>query len=209
MSATMRAALFAVGLSPGFGVVAAIAGLFLVCSFGLAFVSFRSTEPDFRGSLIAFLGTAGVIVHVLLAIQDPASAVGFLSGTVGASVAVVAASRTIGSRPNSLTAQALGVAGLVWIAGSVTVVGGSAAADWPYVFAGTVGAATLSRAVLVSWSGLVDDDLLAYRRASLALGGAFLLPAIVGVAFGSEVLFVAYLVAVGVLVVCWWLVRAR
>lgn len=209
MSAGMTTDILAVGLGPGFAVVAVIAGLFPVCSFGLALAAVRSTDPDFRGALIAFLGTAGVVVHVLLAARDPASAVGYLSGTVGASVSVVAASRSTSSRPNALTAQTLGVAGLVWISGSVTVVGGSAAADWPYVFAGTVGAATLSRAVLVSRAGPVDDDMPAYRRASLALGAAFLLPAAVGAAFGPEVLFVSYLVAVGVLVVCWWLVRAR
>lgn len=197
------------GLSPGFVIVAGVAGLLLVCALGLAIAALRSPDRNSRDAVIALPGATGVALHVVLAVRNPASIVGFLSGTAGASVAVVAAFRTTDLIPNDLTAQALGVTGLVWIAGSVTVVGGTVATAWPFALAGIVGAATITGAVIASRVDPGNRALPGLRRASVALGTALLVPALVGFAFGPEVLFVLYLVGVGVLVICWWLVRAR
>lgn len=194
-------------LGPELAVVGGVAALLLTASVGLLLVDFRSTEHALGGGPVAFLGAGGVVLHAGLAVGDPASVVGFLSGTVGASAAVVVASRTLDSRPTALTAQALGVTGLVWIAGSVTVVGATTAADWPFAVAAVAGTACLAGVFLASRAG--PADVLAVSRGGwLAVGAALLVPAVVGLAFGSEVLFVSYLVGVGVLVVCWWLARA-
>jgi len=195
------------GLSPGFAVVTAIAGLLLGSACALVVAGLGAADRRGRDGAIALLGASGVAVHVMLALRNPASGLGFLSGTAGASVTVVAASRTLDTRGNDLAAQALGVTGLVWVAGSVTVVGGTVATEWPLALAGAVGAATLGGAVIAS---RIDPEgyVAAYRRPSIALGTAFLVPSLVGIAFGSEVLFVTFLVGVGILVVCWWLVRA-
>ena len=197
------------GLRPAFVVVVGVAGLLLGSAVGSAVTALTSAARNARDGAIALLGATGATVHVVLALRNPESIVGFLFGAAGASVAVVAATRIIASRPNDLAAQALGVTGLVWIAGSVTVVGGTVATDWPFALAGTVGGATLAGAAVASRVATGTHELSGYRRASLALGTAFLVPSLVGVAFGSEVLFVVYLSGVGTLVVCWWLVRAH
>jgi hypothetical protein len=113
------------------------------------------------------------------------------------------------SRPTALTAQALGVTGLVWLAGSVTVVGATAATDWPFAVGAAAGTAILAGVLYTSRSGPADLGSRVSLGGWLAVGAALLVPAAVGFAFGPEVLFVSYLAAVGVLVVCWWLVRAR
>ena len=197
------------GLSPAFVVVVGVAGLLTVCAVGSAVSGLSPDDRNARDGAIALLGATGVTVHVVLALRNPTSIVGFMSGIGGAGTAVVAASRTTDSRPNDLTAQALGVTGLVWIAGSVTVVGGTVATDWPFVLAGVVGVATLASAVIATRVDPENHASPVYRRASLALGTALLVPAVVGVTFGPEVLFVVSLVGVGSLVVCWWLVRAH
>lgn len=197
------------GIGPGLTVVVGIGISLAACAVALAVRAFRTPDRDTRNAVTALLGAAGVAAHTLLAVGDPASALGFLLGTTGASGAVLAAARVLDAEPNDGVAQALGVVGLVWIAGSVTVLGATVPGDWPFVLGGVGGVTALSYATLGPRLSRVDrNDRAGFRRRWLALGTAFLAPAAVGTAFGTEVLFVAFLVAVGVLVVCWWLVRA-
>jgi hypothetical protein len=197
------------GLGPAFAVVGGVAGLLLTASVGLVLVDLRATRRSSRAGPVALLGAGGVALHAGLAVGEPASVVGFLAGTAGASATVVAASRVLDSRPTALTAQALGVTGLVWLAGSVTVVGATAATDWPFAVGAAAGTAILAGVLYTSRSGPADLGSPVSLGGWLAVGAALLVPAAVGFAFGPEVLFVSYLAAVGVLVVCWWLVRAR
>jgi len=190
-------------LGVGFPVAAAVGATLLVTALGLAVQALRPP----RAALVAggcLLGTVGVLAQLLLTAGEPASRGGFLLGLVGASAWYGAGVQLLADRLVGLGRQWLTVGSLLWIGGTVTVTATAAPANWPLVWCLLLGLALLAVTVLVWLAG--PDSVREWDRQAGLLSGAFLAPSVLGVLAGEEILFVAYVLAFAMSLVCWSLV---
>jgi hypothetical protein len=203
----LLAALPGLQASPGVGYLApiVIGGCLVGTAWLVAVRRFRRPEARLL-TLASLFGGGAIAGQIVLVLRQPVSQPGFILGTLGATALYAVGVALLESRPNGLAPQWLVVGGAIWIAGTITVTNSLTAAQWPTLVSIGLGGG-LPVGVQM---GLRRDPLeraLANLWPSLILGVAFLLPTVVHLAFGPEVLFVSYLVGVVVTVLCWSLYR--
>lgn len=209
-------------LSAGFAVPTAMGTALVVASLVVGFRLYRSGASPLLVAG-ALLGSVAVVAHLAVAAGEPASTVGFLLGSVGGICwyvvgvsAVPARAKDLNSdarlsgiaHSNSIVHQSLVVGGILWIAGTVTVTTTVSPQEWPIRWSLLIGLFLAAIAAVPRIGGQEPTAEIESRRLFLGvLTSAFLLPAAVGVVFGREILFVAYLIAVVIAVIGWLLVR--
>lgn len=151
------------------------------------------------------LGTGGVLAQTGLAAIDPSTLAGFLVGTVGASTCFAVGVGELQGRTSDGVAQAVAVIALLWIGGTIPVVGSVVGQPWPFVTGAILSLSILAAFTLPQLDRADTSDN--FSRSWIFLAVAFGAPSAVGLGFGTEILFVAYLVAFGTVVICWSLLR--
>lgn len=179
------------GISPGFA-VPVVVGFVLLCCAAVAIV--RELNATARPGVIVtcLLGAVGIGGHLWIARSAPAAQIGVLLGTVGGWGWYLGWLR---SGRRGLAEQALAVGGLLWIGGTITLAVSFSGPGWPVRWGLAVGVVTAVGTAVLGGTDRGDGALsrsraLAVTPVAVAFGG----PAVVGYLFGSELLFVLFLV---------------
>ncbi|MXR51891.1 hypothetical protein GRX03_09775 [Halovenus sp. WSH3] len=182
---------------PGFVVVLVAASVVTVAA---ALVAWRYRQ---RGTVVAFclLGAVGVVGQVAIVRTDPLSRLGFVLGTTGGWLWYLG--WLAAGRGRAQAERGVAVGGLLWVAGAVTVTISLAGVGWPVQLSLAGGA--LAGVVTAAYSRLRADGWRQPGIDSVMIGAAFVGPAVVGRAFGTEVVFVLSLLWTVLGVLGWYL----
>jgi hypothetical protein len=185
-------------VSVEFALPAAVAATLVVAALLVAGRAVRGRRAVVAGGCL--LGTGTVCAQLALVAVDPASEGVVLAGVFGGSCWYGVAVRLLSERPTGAARQWLGVGSAVWVAGTVSVTASTVPGEWPLRWSLLFGGVVLVAAALAWRTGR-------WHRPLSVFGGTLVAPGVLGLLAGENVLFVTYLIAAVVAVICWSLVR--